>query len=205
MRTAIVLAGGRSARFGGDKLAQRLNGEALVERAIDAVASVADEVIVAGRAIEAIKRTVRAIPDDEPFGGPLVALVGALGAAGGTFAIVVGGDMPELVPAVLRTMLEQLEAAPEIGALILAAPEVPIGTDPPEPPRRQVLPLAVRVQPAARAAREAVEAGHRSLQALLDRMAVVELPMTIWRPLDPGARTLLDVDTPADLERIRTG
>src|SRR5207244_11902907 len=81
MRTAIVLAGGRSARFGGDKLAQRLNGEALVERAIDAVASVADEVIVAGRAIEAIKRTVRAIPDDEPFGRPLVALVGALGPA----------------------------------------------------------------------------------------------------------------------------
>jgi molybdopterin-guanine dinucleotide biosynthesis protein A len=102
-------------------------------------------------------------------------------------------------------MLEQLEAAPEIGALILAAPEVAIGTDPREPPRRQVLPLAVRVQPAARAAREAVEAGRRSLQALLDRMAVVELPMTIWRPLDPAARTLLDVDTPADLERIRSG
>jgi len=91
VRTAIVLAGGRSARFGGDKLAQRLDGEALVERAIDAVASVADEVIVAGRAIDGQKRTVRAIPDDEPFGGPLVALVGALGAARGTFAVVVDG------------------------------------------------------------------------------------------------------------------
>jgi molybdopterin-guanine dinucleotide biosynthesis protein A len=66
-----------------------------------------------------------------------------------------------------------------------------------------VLPLAIRVQPGSRAAREAVEAGQRSLQALLDRIAVVELPAPDWLALDPDARTLTDVDTRADLDRIQ--
>ncbi len=203
MRTAIVLAGGRSTRFGGDKLAYRLGGEALVDRAIDAVASVADEVIVIGRGLDSTRPAVRGIPDAEQFGGPLLALVAALDEARGTVAIVVGGDMPELVPAVLSRMLEDLEAGQGFQAVILATPGPTIGADRPELPRRQVLPLAIRVQPAARAAREAVEAGRRSLQALVDRVAVVELSPSIWRPLDPRARTLLDVDTPGDLARFR--
>jgi molybdopterin-guanine dinucleotide biosynthesis protein A len=44
--SAIVLAGGRSTRFGADKLAARLGGETLLERAVGVVAGIADEVIV---------------------------------------------------------------------------------------------------------------------------------------------------------------
>jgi hypothetical protein len=69
---------------------------------------------------------------------------------------------------------------------------------------RQVLPLAVRAQIAKQAARDAVDAGQRSLQALLDRVPVVEIPASVWRALDPSGRTVLDVDTTADLERIRS-
>ena len=44
--SAIVLAGGRSSRFGADKLAASMDGRPLLQHAIDAVARVADEVIV---------------------------------------------------------------------------------------------------------------------------------------------------------------
>ena len=44
--TGIVLAGGRSRRFGSDKLASDVGGRPLVEHAIDALATVADEVVV---------------------------------------------------------------------------------------------------------------------------------------------------------------
>jgi hypothetical protein len=67
-----------------------------------------------------------------------------------------------------------------------------------------VLPLAVRVDAAVRGARAALESGDRSLRALVDRLAHVELPPSTWLPLDPAAETLLDVDTTADLERLRT-
>jgi molybdopterin-guanine dinucleotide biosynthesis protein A len=40
--SAIVLAGGRSSRFPGDKLAAELDGRSLLARAIEAVRPVAD-------------------------------------------------------------------------------------------------------------------------------------------------------------------
>jgi molybdopterin-guanine dinucleotide biosynthesis protein A len=206
--TAIVLAGGRSSRFDGDKLESELDGSRLLDRAVAAALAVADEVIVAGRAIDTTigRLAVRSIDDAEPFGGPLLALAGALAAASGLLGIVVGGDMPRLEPGVLRAMLDELARADAVDAVILGRPygsEAAPGPSPSEPPRRQVLPLALRVQPAERAARVTVEAGRHSLQALLDRMAVVELPASAWLPLDPDANTLLDVDTEADLDRIR--
>jgi molybdopterin-guanine dinucleotide biosynthesis protein A len=118
-------------------------------------------------------------------------------------AIVVGGDMPRLAPRVLVAMVEALHADSTIDAVLLARPEVPPAAESPEPPRRQVLPLVVRVEPASRAAREAVEAGQRSLNALVDRMTAVELPASAWLALDPQGATLTDVDTRADLERLR--
>jgi molybdopterin-guanine dinucleotide biosynthesis protein A len=99
-------------------------------------------------------------------------------------------------------MLDVLDVDTTVDAVILGRAEATSGTDHGAPPRRQVLPLAIRVQPGSRAAREAVEAGHRSLQALLDRIPAVELPAADWLALDPEARTLTDVDTRADLDRI---
>jgi len=113
-------------------------------------------------------------------------------------AIVVGGDMPWLVPDVLRAMLDRLTNDAAATAVILERERE--GPSPGGP--RQVLPLAVRLEAARAAAREGVEAGQRSIQALLDRLAVDELPAATWRALDPEANTLLDVDTVAELERI---
>jgi molybdopterin-guanine dinucleotide biosynthesis protein A len=201
VRTGIVLAGGRSTRFVTDKLAEPIDGDPLLERAIAAASAVTDEVIVAGRRIERASSSVRGIPDVEPFGGPLAALVGVLEVldARRASAIVVGGDMPRLVPEVLCSMLDRLDADPSIDAVILAR----AGAEAQTP--RQVLPMALRVRPGGAAGRIAVSNGRRSLQALLDILASSELPASVWQRLDPDGSTLLDVDTRADLDRIRAG
>jgi molybdopterin-guanine dinucleotide biosynthesis protein A len=205
--TAIVLAGGRSRRFGGDKLAADVGGTAMLAATIAAVAPVADRVIVAGpRLPDDVpgEPPITLLGDAEPFAGPLVALAGVLaGVLGGSLAggepapggvaIVVGGDMPSLVPAVLVRMIDTLDSDPGLDAVLLGLE----GAD-----RRRVLPLALRVEPAARAARDATGAGERSLQAFVDRLAHVELDPASWRGLDPDARTLVDVDTRADLDRL---
>jgi molybdopterin-guanine dinucleotide biosynthesis protein A len=200
--TGIVLAGGAATRFGGPKLAAELDGASILARAIASVASVADEVLVAGPALpnELSVRpgAVRLVPDRDPGGGPLVALHGALHLATSGLAIVVGGDMPRLVPAVLRSMLARLHDAPATDATLLAPPDDLTR-------RRQVLPVALRVGPASVASAAAIAAGDRSLRAFLERLAFTTIPAEAWLELDAEATTLLDVDTPEDLERLRTG
>ena len=200
--TAIVLAGGRSSRFGSPKLAAQLGGTTLLERAIRAAGSVADEIIVAGApapgfaAEDRAPIPIRSVADEEQFAGPLAGLAGALRSATTGLAIVVGGDMPGLVPAVLGAMLERLATDAGADAVLLATPGA-------EPAPRQVLPLALDVAVASDAARAAVEAGDRSLVRLLGHLRSVEIPAAEWLVLDPAGRTLLDVDRPVDLERIR--
>lgn len=211
--TGIVLAGGRSSRFGADKLAAELNGETILAMTIGAVASVTDGVIVAGSSLPEGFRAgdipVALVRDVEPFAGPLVALANVLATANtdsDEVAIVVGGDMPRVAPAVLLAMLGRLDADRAVEAVTLALPP-PLGASrrpgASRPARRQTLPLALRVGPARGAAREALEAGDRSLNRLLDRLRSVEMPGAEWLPLDPAADTLVDVDTIEDLERAR--
>lgn len=210
--TAIVLAGGRSSRFGGPKLIVELDGLTLLERAVRTIGSVADEVIVAGTPAAPAAPTpqrgastpdlksvqtvpTRTVTDDEPFAGPLAALAGALRDVSTALAIVAGGDMPGLVPAVLESMLDRLRVDVTLDVVLLTAPD-------PSTERRQVLPLALRVETASIAARAAVEAGDRSLVRLVDRLRSIEIPAPEWLALDPDGRTLLDVDRPSDLARI---
>lgn len=199
--TAIVLAGGRSTRFGSTKLDAELDGRPLLDHVLHAVGLVADEVVLAGgsgagAAHETGGRPIRTIDDDEPFAGPLAALAGALRDTTTELAIVVGGDMPALVPAVLEAMLGRLGDAEERDAVLLASPV-------PGSHRRQVLPLALRAGNASSAAAQALAVGDRSLVRMLDRLRSIEIPASEWLALDPAGRTLLDVDRPADLERIR--
>jgi molybdopterin-guanine dinucleotide biosynthesis protein A len=211
VRTGIVLAGGRSSRFGSDKLAADFEGQPLLAATIGAVLGVVNGVVVAGPALPPGFTTgevrVVLVEDLEPLAGPLAALANALDSLGDAdpgddLAIVVGGDMPRLVPGVLRSMLDRLDADRAIDAVLLEAPSSGDGGRAPSP-KRAVLPLAVRIEAARRAAAEAIRAGDRSLQALVDRLSHIELPASAWLAIDPQAQTLLDVDTLADLEQLR--
>jgi molybdopterin-guanine dinucleotide biosynthesis protein A len=211
VRTGIVLAGGGSSRFGSDKLAAEVAGRPLLATAIEAVSGVVDGVIVAGPSLpsgfKAGDVPVALVRDREPLAGPLAALANVLGTAVDpdpvtALAIVVGGDMPRLVPAVLRSMLERLERDPTIDAVLLGQPGSGDEGSGRQAARRAVLPLALRVEPARRASAEAIGAGDRSLQGFLARLRHIELPPSAWLAVDPHADTLLDVDTVGDLERI---
>ena len=223
--TGIVLAGGRATRFGGPKLAAELNGRSILDLAIVALSDVVDEILVAGPEAlnlpeleELVERPglarrpdarprgdvgLRIVADAAPFAGPLAALEGALGEARGDIAVVVGGDMPRLVPNVLRSMVAHLMAAPTLEAVLLGSPGATPDAAGRTEQRRQVLPVVLGIGAASTAARAALDAGDRSLRALLDRLASEEIPPERWLLLDPAATTLRDVDTRADLDRLQ--
>ena len=192
--SGIVLAGGRSSRFGADKLAARVGESTLLELAVAAAASVSAEVIVVlapgdDRSLPAADVPVRRAVDPEPFGGPLVGLLAGLEVAGEPVALVVGGDMPALAPDVLRLMIGALDVSAGVhdAAVLVQRGEM------------RPLPSAVRNGAATQAARYLLGEGERSLGALIRMLRARSIPEGEWRPLDPTAATLLDVDVPGDL------
>jgi molybdopterin-guanine dinucleotide biosynthesis protein A len=190
---AIVLAGGRSSRFGTDKLARQLDGRPLLDHAIDAVRAVEPEVEVVvvtrpdGR--PEVPSDVRVARDPIAFEGPLAGLVAGMSVLpdGVDRVLVVGGDMPTLVPAILRRLL----AAVEDEAVELAALE--------DGGLARPLPMALRRAPAEEAARALLDAGERRLRALAGSLASMAVPEREWRAIDATGATLRDVDVPADL------
>jgi molybdopterin-guanine dinucleotide biosynthesis protein A len=191
--SGIVLAGGRSSRFGGDKLVARVDGSTLLERAVAAVGAVSTEVIVVlapgdERDLPAANVPVRRAIDPEPFGGPLVGLLAGLEAAREPIAIVAGGDMPTLSPDVMQALIRKLVAAEGYDAAVL------VGRGETRP-----LPCAVRNGAATQAARRLLGEGERSLKALIRSVSSLSIAEGDWRPLDPTAATLHDVDLPGDL------
>jgi molybdopterin-guanine dinucleotide biosynthesis protein A len=191
--SGIVLAGGRSSRFGADKLAQTVGGEPLLHRATRAVARAGDEVLVVvahsgplPALPEDLPVPIHTVRDDEPFGGPLAALAEGIARAEHPVAVVVGGDMPWLSPAVLSLLVDRLRSGPgDAAALELDG-------------RRQALPFAIRGS-ALREIRALLAAGDRSLSSLLGRTHAAAVEEPAWRALDPTGQTLADVDVPGDL------
>ena len=185
---AIVLAGGRSSRFGRDKLAEPIDGRPLLHHAVAAVRTLTDQIVVVA-GVEAgvsVPHGVTVIHDDRPFEGPLAALGIGLSASSADRVIVVAGDMPTLVPAVLGRLLAAL--GEEVSAAILEVEGAPA-----------ILPIALIRAPASVAVSRLVDAGERRLGALQAAMDVGIVPAAEWRTDDPDGRTLRDIDTPADL------
>lgn len=191
--TGIVLAGGRSSRFGGPKLDADLAGRTVLDRTIAAVAAACAEVIVVGSSAgtgPGHRATVRSLADAAPFEGPLAGLVIGLEATRGEVAVVVGGDMPLARPEVLRLLVAALDGPRRAAVLEDGAMPRP-------------LPMAVRRDAALEAAHSAMGEAERSLRAFLGRLPTAVLPEAAWRRLDAEGDTLLDIDAPEDLERAR--
>jgi molybdopterin-guanine dinucleotide biosynthesis protein A len=199
--SAIVLAGGRSSRFGRDKLAEPIDGRTLLGHAIEAVRPFATEIIVVvapgSTTIPTVPAAVIVVHDTVAFEGPLAGLLSGLGAAREPVALVVGGDMPSLIGAVLEAMLAELGApGPSDGPDALDGTQAVILEHDGRP---RPLPMAVRREPALAAADRLIGAGERRLRALAAALTAHVIAESTWRPMDPGGLTMRDVDTPADL------
>ncbi|MEO7118377.1 MAG: FdhF/YdeP family oxidoreductase [Candidatus Limnocylindrales bacterium] len=208
--SGIVLAGGRSSRFGRDKLTAMIDGEPLLARAIRAVAEVCREVIVVGRAeapgvphlavphgVPDLAVPVRFVPDREPFAGPLAGLAVGADAATESLLLVVAGDMPSLRPDVLRLMLQQL--TDQDGTYRYDVSQgVRLALD----SRPEPLPLVIDRGAAISAAQDLGTTGNTSLRALGSVLTLVTIAEADWRALDPDGATLRDVDHVEDLSVI---
>lgn len=187
--SAIVLAGGRSSRFGRDKLAEPIGGRPLLEHAIDAVRPFATEILVvaAPDASPAVAEDVRVVHDPASFGGPLLGLATGLDHAREAIVLLTAGDVAELVPEVVEMLLAALDE-PGRELAVLA------DRDRPAP-----FPMAMRRDEAREAAARVIASGDRRLFSLVDDLVGTVIEERTWRAVDPTGRSMRDIDTPADL------
>lgn len=186
---AVVLAGGRSSRFGRDKLAEPIDDRPMLDHVIERLRAVTSEIVVvaATGATPDIPSDIDVVQDDAPFEGPLAGLAVGLRAIdpGVERVVVVGGDMPTVVPAVLDRIIAGLDHRE---AAVLEHESRP-----------RPLPMAVRRPSAIHAADRLLADGERRLRAILEYLDVEVIAEGVWRQDDPDGVTLRDVDVPGDL------
>jgi molybdenum cofactor guanylyltransferase len=180
---AVVLAGGESRRFGGDKLAADLHGLSLLERAVTELPSEAQLIIVGPQ--REIGRPAVFVREEPPGGGPAAAMIAGLRLAlsSDTEAIVV---LPGDAPAAGRAAMTLLSVLRSSGASAVLAVD---GSG-----RAQPLQLALRPTAAEAlitAAGDLAGAG-QSARQLVDRLS----PPPWHVPVAPGH---FDIDTPDQL------
>lgn len=191
-RTGVVVAGGRSTRFGDrEKALARFDGQPMLVHAVATLGDLADTVVVNcrpdqradfGDALGDLDIDIEWALDEEPDEGPLAGLATALAAADTDWAVVLGCDMPLAEPTSLAGL------ATRLGDSDAVVPRTDCGPEP--------LYAIYRVEPTRRAARAALDDGERSLRALLGRLTVNYVGDTV------PARSLTSVDTRARLSEV---
>lgn len=176
-RVAFILAGGRSSRFGRDKAAVEVAGESVLARLCRLAAGVCDEVLTLGDGYD--------VPDLEPFGGPVQAIVAGVRARPGADFLLLACDLPVLVETALARLVAPL----------------PSGVDARVPRLDgQAQSLCAFYSASCAAAFEAVWGEQRrALQAVLARLNIEWVDAA---DLGVPADSLADFDTPADLDRL---
>ena len=191
---AVVLAAGAATRFGGGKLAALLDDRPILRHVLDAIGEVGLEPVVVvgppGDALDGIdlqRATLVTNPHPEEGLSSSVRLgIRALGADATAIpldaVVILPGDQPRVRPETIEALIAVATARPEIG--FVAARHAGDGAPNPVLARRAVWRLADEL------------AGDRGFGPLLESQP----ELVAWIDA-PGANP--DVDTPADLDRLR--
>lgn len=198
LRSCVILAGGAGRRIGSEKAFLEFFGSMMIERTVDLVGEVVDDVVVVARDEEQLKRLQDLVPEaklacDSVQGfGPVAGLAAGMAAARGGYALAVGCDLPFLKPEVLEILFdfaEGYEAAipAQEGGLI-------------EP-----LHAVYRADSMARACETALAMDIRKIRAPLGGLRAKYVSVELLRPIDPELLSLFNLNTEEDLseaERI---
>jgi molybdopterin-guanine dinucleotide biosynthesis protein A len=195
-RSAIVLAGGFSSRFGMDKGVLELAGKPLIRHVVDAVAGLVDEVVVVTNSEERIARYaevmgggVRFVVDVCEARSPLIGALSGFGAARGDYSLLLPFDTPFVSGEVVSLLFELCEGRAAV------IPRWPNGYIEP-------LHAVYQTRRALVAAEGAVAAGGLRVRALIERLRGVRYVSTlVVQQLDPELLTFFNVNTPADLDK----
>lgn len=187
---AIILVGGRSSRFGRDKSLLDVGGASALLRVVGAVQPLVDEVLLVGGSPRFEATGLRWVADDVTEGGPLGGLVSGLRALEADACFALACDTPLLSTSLLACLRDVWAAQRDVQVVV---PRLSAGLEPL---------VAIYGRAARSALEEALKRGERALHRVLARMRVCEVSESTLREVDPELDGFLNINTPADLERV---
>jgi molybdopterin-guanine dinucleotide biosynthesis protein A len=183
-RTLIILAGGLSRRMGRDKANLPTGAGTLLERIVERLSPVVDEVVVAGGPSLSIPAG-RWVPDARSGAGPLAGMAAGLAVLSGDVAWVVACDLPDVEPGVGELLFD---SASDVDAVV-----------PRLDGRPECLCAVYRASLAGRIL-TLLNDGERRVTALLDGIRVRYVEAAELRRVDPELRSFRNLNTPEEYQ-----
>ena len=186
--SAIVLAGGQSRRMGRDKALIDFQGRPIIAHVLDTLGAVAEDIVVVSNRSDLYSSFgARLVPDYDPPCGPLGGIAAGLQAVQHPLAVVVACDMPFLNVTLLHWLIDLAEGFDAV---------VPQTGDEFEPlhavyRRECYSPIVQRL-----------ERGERRVISFFADVRLRPVPEPEWRRLDPEGRSLVNLNTPDDLNQL---
>jgi len=187
--TGIILAGGKSLRFGRNKALEKIAGMTLVERVITHLKPITGRIVLVtdgdnGRFSEI--KSVEAITDIYPARGPLGGIYTGLSASNTVANIVVACDMPFINTALLSRMVG---IAPGFDAVI------------PRWPNNQIEPLhGIYSGSCIPVMKKRLENNQLSISECLKEMNVRYFDQAEFSKFDPEFQSFFNINNQADIE-----
>lgn len=194
-KSAIVLAGGLSKRFGLDKGLVKLAWRPLILHVLDRVSTVVDEiVIVVGSESQEkayapfLRQKVKAVVDKFEIQSPLIGTLAGLESVEGRYSLLLPCDTPFISSQIMALLLE---LCVNNDAVI------------PQWPNDYLEPLQATydTKSAIAATRKALKDGELNMYSMISRLKKVRYISTQdFERIDPRLMTFFNVSTPEDLK-----
>ncbi len=195
-RSAIILCGGSSSRFGEDKGLLELDNKPLLGHVVDAVWGLVEEVVVVTSSQERVDLYAKLVSPKVRFAidvleskGPLVGALTGFEVAKGKYCVLLPFDNPFVSRDVVSLLFDLC-----IGKSAAI----------PRWPNNQIEPLhaVYQTKPALQASKEALAEGKFDMQTMISKLKGVRYISTIViEQIDPELRTFFNINTPLDLKK----
>jgi molybdopterin-guanine dinucleotide biosynthesis protein A len=190
MISVAVLAGGKSSRMGRDKAFLEIGGQTVIERVIEAVTPLTDDIFINTNSPTAYERFgLRLVPDIFPGKAALGGIYSAIHAAKNKNVLVVACDMPLLNIELLRYLISQIDHHDVVVPLI----------DPPQPETMH----AIYSKSCLPAIEPKLRANRLRIVGFFDDVSVNYVGREQVLAFDPDLHSFVNMNTPADWTRVK--
>jgi len=198
-KSAVILAGGFSRRFGRDKGLVVLAGKPLILHVIDRVSKVVDEVLVVVSSEEQknkfetiLEEKANLVIDKDDSQSPLVGAITGFESANAEYSLLLPCDNPLVSTQIVQFLLDMCTNKSA------AIPRWPSGYIEP-------LQAVYRTESALTAAKTALKQGKMNMRSMIDNLRGVRYVSTmVLEQLEPDLLTFFNVNTPQDLKKAES-
>ncbi|WGI17096.1 molybdenum cofactor guanylyltransferase [Methanonatronarchaeum sp. AMET-Sl] len=195
MRSAVILAGGNSTRFGSDKALHKLNDKIMIRHVAEKLSKITDKIVTVSKDEAQGEIIMTKVPEIDEITydpikdyGPVAGIFAGLQTIDHGKTVIVGCDMPYLNTEVIKHLYQEAE---EYDASVVKTIDGHI----------EFLPTVIKANPGQKATKKALREADRRILNVLERIKVNYIDLDIIKQIDPDLKTFKDINQIEDIEK----